>query len=542
MNHHRAPRRHRRAGVRLLALVAAPLVLASCLITPGDPGPADVDFTVNSSQGRHPISPLIYGSNSARDIAGNGLTLVRSGGNRWTAYNWENNASNAGSDWCHQNDGYLSASSTPGEAIRSRVAEAHASGAAALVTVPIVDHVAADKAGGSGPPACSGDVRNSGPSYLTTRFRANEASKDGFLSTVPDTTDAAVYQDEFVNWLEQTATGQVLYSLDNEPDLWAATHAAIHPDPVSYAELADRAVAYASAIKAVAPDALVSGPVNYGFWGFETLQSAPDATANGHFLEWWLDQMAEAEVAAGRRLVDFLDLHWYPEARGGGVRITGSDTSAAVAEARVQAPRSLWDPTYTEDSWITNDYLHAPIRLLRATQERIDAHYPGTGLAVTEWNYGGGGHISGAVATADVLGVFGREGVAMASLWELNADESYTYAAFRAFRNYDGAGGAFEDTSIAATSSADAVASIYASVDSQDPTRMVLVAVNRATSDQTAGIRISHTRRFAHADLYKITASGGADVVPAGTVDAVAANAFNLELPARSVTVIVPTA
>ena len=66
--------------------------------------------------------------------------------------------------------------------------------------------------------------------------------------------------------------------------------------------------------------------------------------------------MREAEsTSAGRRLVDVLDLHWYPEARGGGVRITEADASAAVAAARVQAPRSLWDPGYAETSWISVD-------------------------------------------------------------------------------------------------------------------------------------------------------------------------------------------
>jgi hypothetical protein len=273
--------------------------------------------------------------------------------------------------------------------VEPTVDAAHAAGADALVTVPILDHVAADKVGGSGPSACSGDVANSA-SYLTTRFRANVADKPGALSLTPNTGDGTVYQDEFVNWLEQATTGRVLYSLDNEPDLWSHTHARIHPNPVTYAELVERHIRFATAIKSVAPDAEVTGPANYGFWGFETLQSAPDAAGKGNFLDHWLEQMQAAGNAAGRRLVDDLDLHWYPEATGGGTRITSSSGATAVAAARVQAPRSLWDPTYVENSWITNDYLGGPIELLPTVQGRIDAHYPGTGIALTEWNYGGG--------------------------------------------------------------------------------------------------------------------------------------------------------
>jgi len=47
---------------------------------------------------------------------------LRAGGNRFTAYNWENNASNAGRDYMFQNDAYLVMSSStgdePGDALR----------------------------------------------------------------------------------------------------------------------------------------------------------------------------------------------------------------------------------------------------------------------------------------------------------------------------------------------------------------------------------------------------------------------------------------
>lgn len=528
---------HRHGARRALVAGLFALLAASC-IPPGDPGPADVQLRIDTGLDRRPISPQIYGSNTARDMANNRLTLIRSGGNRMTAYNWENNASNAGSDWCHQNDAYLSSSSSPGAAVEPMVDSAHAAGADAMVTVPIVDHVAYDKLGGSGPPSCSGDVANT-PDYLATRFRTNVADKPGALSLTPNATDGAVYQDEFVNFIEQRTSGNVLYSLDNEPDLWSHTHNRIHPAPVSYAELIERNIRFATAIKSVAPDAIVTGPASYGFYGFERLQGAPDA-ANRNFLDVWLAAMQAADTAAGRRLVDHLDLHWYPEATGGGVRITGTDTSSAVVAARLQAPRSLWDPTYTENSWISNDYLGGPINLLPTVQNRIDTHYPGTGIAVTEWNYGGGQHISGALATADALGAFGRENVQAATLWELNANESFTYAGFRAFRNYDGAGGEFGDTSVQATSSDNDMASVYASVDADDPEHVVIIAINKSNQARSAGIAITHSKKFTAAEVYTVTAGGGANVVPAADITPVATNAWNYQMPAYSISVMVP--
>ena len=208
---------------------------------------------------------------------------------------------------------------------------------------------------------------------------------------------------------------------------------------MTYAELVQRTEEYAAAIKAVAPGALVFGPVSYGWHGFVRLQDAPD-NGGRDFLDFYLDSMREAEGRARRRLVDVLDLHWYPEARGGGVRITEANNAPDVAAARVQAPRSLWDPTYAENSWISIDARVGAIRLIPRMKEKIAAHYPGTRLAITEYNYGGGDHVSGGVAQADALGIFGREDVFAAALWELQGGMRYVDGAFALYCNYDGAG------------------------------------------------------------------------------------------------------
>ncbi|MFI5184558.1 MAG: glycoside hydrolase family 44 protein, partial [Vicinamibacteria bacterium] len=319
--------------------------------TPPPAAPFSVRFTIDTSANVHPISPYVYGMNQG-DWEGRSrhLTLGRLGGNRFTAYNWENNASNAGTDFQNQNDDYLGGGNTPGEVVRQGVAASHSAGASMVVTVPIQGYVAADKSGG-------GDV-NQTPDYLSVRFRASKARKGAGFQYPPDTGDRFVYQDEFVHWLESAFPESrrdprrtIFYDLDNEPDLWSSTHPRIHPNPTTYAEMVSRTVEYASAIKAVARDALVFGFVSYGWNGYTTLQNAPDGGGRD-FIDFFLDAMRDAERQDGRRLLDVLDLHWYPEAQGGGVRITDANDSSAVAAARVQAPRSLWDPSYVETSWI----------------------------------------------------------------------------------------------------------------------------------------------------------------------------------------------
>jgi hypothetical protein len=129
-----------------------------------------VHFTVDPSQNVHPISRFIYGINQSFAGAYANDTFTRLGGNRWTAYNWENNASNAGSDFQYQNDGFLSNSNTPGAAVSPEIVDAANHNAGILVTVPMNGYVSADKSPG-------GDVRNSGSNYLQTRFKQELPAK-----------------------------------------------------------------------------------------------------------------------------------------------------------------------------------------------------------------------------------------------------------------------------------------------------------------------------------------------------------------------------
>lgn len=492
-----------------------------------------VRFEIDAGK-RHAISPYIYGMNQPNWSRDRGLvTLVRWGGNRTTAYNWETNASNAGADWRHQNDAYLCASDAPGEAVRRAVGAAHAAGAAALVTVPILGYVAADSLGG-------GDVAKT-PDYLRKRFFRSLPTKNLPRSFPPDVLDAVVYQDEFVAWLEgafpqarRNTTQTIFYALDNEPELWPTTHPRLHSRKTSYEEIVRLNIEYAAAIKSVVPQALVFGPVSYGWNGFTSLQDAPDARGRD-FLDFYLAEMRAAERRLGRRLLDVLDIHWYPAALGGKTPITEDSVESEVARARVQAPRSLWDSRYVEDSWITKHGTHGPIRLLPRLQEKIAKHYPGTKLAVTEYYFGAGGDISGALAQADALGIFGREGVFAAALWHLGkSDDRFIRAAFTMFRDFDGHGSQFGGTGIAATTSDVERTSVYASLDASG--RVVIMAVNKSNSPLLVDMRIKHAPASVYAETYFLMKS---QPRPVRGNDALVGSSERLqsELPANSVAV-----
>ncbi|MBA3545860.1 MAG: endoglucanase A [Nannocystis sp.] len=513
------------------------------LVEPGDPGPGDVTFKIRADQDRHPISRRIYGTNQPHDLdtAQRGIGLIRQGGNRMTAYNWENNASNAGEDYMNQNDDYLASQlmvdgNIPGEVVRAPTQQALEAGADMMVTIPILGFVAADKDGG-------GDV-NQSPNYLGTRFHQTIAAKGAPFAAMPDLGDDKVYQDEFTAWLKGKFPdafagdeAQILFSMDNEPDLWNATHPRIHPVNVGYVELAQKNRDFARAVKAVAPNAIVTGMVSYGFAGYQSLQAAPDKM--GDAIDYYLAQMKIAGDQDGLRLIDVLDLHWYTEIYASGQRITGEDISADSVAARVQAPRSLWDPSFKESSWIANDVLQGPIRLIPWLKDKIAAHYPDTGIGFTEYNYGGGGHISGAIAQADTLGIFGREGVALAAYWSLGGPPTFIDAAFRVFTSYDDEGAHFGDTSIQAITSDVEKTSIYASVDAAAPGRTVLVAINKTGGPLTAAVTLAANADYQSVEVWQLT--GAAPTLTSVPGPALAdTNAFLLPLPAYSVQVVVP--
>ncbi len=294
------------------------------------------------------------------------------------------------------------------------------------------------------------------------------------------------------------------------------------PNPTTYAELLQDSIEYAQAIKSVAPNCLVFGSANYGWDGYTSLQNAPDADGR-EFLDYYLQQMQQASVSAGERLLDVLDVHFYTSTPNDPVDI-------------MQAPRSLWDPTYMENSWIAQS-VPGPIELLPRLQAKISQFYPGTKLAIGEYNYGGGTDISGAIAEADALGIFGREGVYSAAEWPLSSNEPYTDAAFEMYRNFDGADGAFGDTSIQASNSDTTDTSIYASVDSTNPNAMTLVAINKTGQAITADMLLDHVQAGSTATFYQLT---GASPTPqiVGTVTIGDPNDFTYTMPADSVTTI----
>jgi fibronectin type 3 domain-containing protein len=517
---------------------------------------ADVTITIDPTKTK-PISPYIYGMNFYNGVTGAPphLTFDRDGGNRWTAYNWETNASNAGSDYIYDNDNYLSSSTVPAEAVRSFIATDQNAGLASLITVQLQGLVSADE---------NGPVSVANPPDLT-RFKTVVDKKSTVSSTPftvnPPTTDANVYMDEFVWALDQKFTGLGIFganpthptflSLDNEPELWNSTHLELQGhNPITSDNYITKTINLSKALKDQFPNVLIFGPVHYGFQGIYNWQGELSATPSGAnwFPDKYLQALKTASTAYGKPLVDVYDFHWYAEDYdSNGTRIlnlTSTTLTDAQIQLIVQSPRNLWDPTFTDSGnsnpWIYQELGSTPVNILGRLQAKINAENPGMKISVTEYESGGWNHIAGTIAQADNLGIFGAQGVFAASFWPPNGTYSYALAGFRAFRGYDGAIASFGDTSLQATSSNVANVVVYASLDSATPGRVVFVAINRSNAAKVTAINGQALSGTAH--LYQMTASSaaGQSIVQPVSIGTMAASGSTLTitLPAYSVTTI----
>ena len=529
------------AAVAAMAVCAAAVSVYGSGITPAPSpvpsAPINIGMTVDETAQTQQISPYIYGINGTPPLNQVTATAYRQGGNRMTGYNWETNASNAGTDWHNNSDSYLvpagADASQPAVTVTNFAQTAKAQGGYALVTVPMAGYVAADM---------NGPVTDD-QGAPSERWDVIADRKSAPLSLTPDLNDGTVYTDEFIHYLitklgGSTAGGIDGYSLDNEPSLWPSTHPLLHPSQTTVAELLAKSASVASVIKDQDANAEVFGPVLYGYGAYIDFQGAPDWSDYSGQYKWFVDaylaEMKKADDAAGRRLLDVFDIHYYSEARGATGRVTDvSDKSDDTRNARMQATRTLWDSSYAENSWIAQ-WFSKFLPVLPTIQASIASDYPGTKLALTEYNFGGGDDISGGIAEADALGIFGKYGVYMADLWPLNDKIPYDDLAINLFTNYDGKGAEFGGTSVGAATDDAVNSSVYASTDSDGLLHLVLLNKN-VSQPEHISLTVNSPTEYGSYTAYGFDGSAAImqNFAP-GTVGGTGRNQLTYDLPAMT--------
>lgn len=465
-----------------------------------------ISVEIDVSAEHKAISPYIYGINSETSLSGLTVNALKQSDPRLSSYNWETNFSNSADGENSSNNNDL-VKSYPAE--RQREPALYTDNLVSkakryeipsrYVTLQMMGAAAADSAGAVYP--SDGAVR-----WKRVLFQKH----DSFFSE-PDITDDSVYMDEYVSFLANkygyAVDGGINgYFLDNEPENWFELYPYAVTRQITSDELIARSAELAGAVKRIDPTALVYGPSISGIEAFINLKNPDDwdkhAQDYSWFIDYYLNGMREASEAAGTRLLDVLDIHYHTEATNGLLEPIINGTDNFSNNTRLQAPRILWDSTYTENSVIAIMH-NQHIPLIPTLEASVNMYYPGTKISFSEYNFGGGGHISGGIAVADALGIFAEYGVHMACLKPNSSETEYQKSGINIYTNYDGNGGSFGDTLVKSDNSGDIMSSVYAAINGGDEKTLKALLINKnQDSTKTADITIKSDAVFESAAVY----------------------------------------
>ena len=505
--------------------LAAPVAVA--LLFGGEAVAANVNVAIDAALNRHKINPLIYGVafGSTTDLTVLNAPLNRMGGNNMTDYNWAVNAQNLDADWYFES--YPQSDPTPGAEADSFVSDSKTAGAEPMLTVPLIGWVANVGSGRSILPSfsvakygsqCSTDPYDSdagdGIETDCSTFITGNDPNDAYIQ------DSPALEQKWINHLVQTwgkaAQGGVgYYLMDNEPSIWFSTHRDVHPVGPHADEYRDKVIAESAKIKARDHGAMVVAPEEWGWDGyFYSGYDQQYAAENGwnyfpdrqneengmDYIPWLL-----TEWKAAGHPVDVLSVHFYPQ--GGEY---SDDNSKAMQLLRNRSTRQLWDPNYVSQSWI-----NAPVYLIPRMKAWISGYYySGTPVALTEYNWGDEANINGATTQADIYGIFGQQGLDMATRWTVPDSTTPTYKAMQMYRNYDGADSTFGDTSVSASVPNPDRLSAFAALRKTDNAMTVMV-INKVLSGTTpVTLKLKHFTPAGSAQVYRLTSSNVIQALP----------------------------
>jgi hypothetical protein len=519
-----------------------------------------VAVQVDAQANRHAISPMIYGVAfaSSNDLAFLNFTMNRSGGNAETRYNWLLNAHNHAADWYFESidDG----DATPAATADDFVANSLSGDAQPMITIPMI-----------GWPPKLGPGRGKLASYSIAKYGpqtgndwewmpdagngigTNTATQTSWLITTNDPNDASfptnsAFESGFVQhligrWGNSTNGGVRYYLMDNEHSIWFSTHQDVHPVGPTMPEILGKILDYASMVKSNDPSALVLGPEEWGWSGYfysgydQQNPGYHDRAANGgwDYLPWLLNQLHQHDTNTGQRLLDYFTVHCYPQGGEG-----GDDVSTPTELLRNESTRQFWDTNYVDQSWIGEQPTNNILMLIPRMKSWVTNYYPGTKIGITEYNWGAEAYANGGTAQADILGIFGREGLDLATRWTVPASNTPTYLAMKIYRNYDGNDSAFGDTSVSATVPDPDDLSAFAAIRTNDSALTVMV-INKTLSGYTPlQLSVTNFANSGTAQAWQLASTNAitqlADVPYAGGV-------LSNTLPAQSITLfILPTA
>lgn len=331
---------------RILKIVF--LFLLAFQITNAQP----VQITVNANSGKRPVSPYIFGKNNvlpstflnngtnAEVTKANeaGIRFVRQGGgNNSTKYNWRLKLSSH-PDW------YNNVYSNNWDAAAKNLTD-KMPGVQGMWSFQLLGKVAANTKNNfpdwtyNSSQWWTGVNQNLAGGGTVNPAGGGKALVDGnpdlYLANWPADSSVAILDKWFgAGGLGYDKNWYRYWSMDNEPEIWSGTHDDVMKTQIPAEEFMQLYFKVAKAAKAKYPEIKLSGPVPANEWQWYRYGS-DGIPYNGKkycWLEYFIMRIAEEEKASGIKLLDVLDIHYYP--------------SSSKAEELVQYYRVFFDRTY----------------------------------------------------------------------------------------------------------------------------------------------------------------------------------------------------
>jgi hypothetical protein len=517
-----------------------------------------VTININATSAKKHISPYIYGKNNTlsddntsslsggltaaqwqrlRDM---GITMFRdNGGNNSTKYNWRLKLSSH-PDW--YNNVYKHDWDFAARGLQESIPSAQG-----MWTFQLIGKAAKTTANNFNDWSYNGSQWWTGCSYNLcgggTLNSNNEVVKLGDPSLYLENWNADSTTGILDHWFGANGIGLnpknfQYWDMDNEPEIWDGTHDDVYPVQPEAETFMQTYFAVAKKAREKYPDIKLMGPVPANEWQWYNWKG-DKISYNGKtytWLEYFIMRVAEEQKATGIRLLDVLDVHFYP-----------SENNAADM---LQVHRVFFDETYDYpgangvkrvgaggwDNSITKEYIFKRCKDWLGKYMGPDN---GVTLSVSECSLAD--HSSPNVTAtwyASMLGEFARQGVEIFTPWDWYTGMSEVVHVFSKY---------YKEYYVEATSSDEEYVSAYPTMNYNSDSMTIFLVNRELTNTRTVTLNLSG---YAIDDgtyrLYSLSGLPSAETFVSATSNAlksstvtVSDNKIILTLPALSTSAVV---
>lgn len=267
------------------------------------------------------------------------------------------------------------------------------------------------------------------------------------------------------------------WNMDNEPEIWSGTHDDVMKTQITAEEFMQRYFRVAKAARAKFSNIKLVGPVPANEWQWYRWGNGaiPYKGKNYCWLEYFILRIAEEEIASGIKLLDVLDIHYYP---------SSSDAATCLQFHRVFFDRNYMYPEANGvktvnggwDASINKEYI-----LGRCTDWLVK--YKGTSHGVTfgltETDIASSNPNVQALWYASMMGEFMKNGVEIFTPWSWKVGMWETLHLYSRYNktNY-----------VQATSQNETMISAYPTVNDATDSMTVVLINRNLTSKQTVNL------------------------------------------------------